>query len=328
MIALVVAQLALLVATRLALRLEGTPIELTFCWLMLIIIPGVLAWWVYGGLCLAYFAYVYYVQRALHGMEPPPDILQKLVESLPFIAQYFAVGLAIRSMVNMAMLSLALLRARAEITRLGVARERSRMSQQLHDRLGHSMVAIMLRSELAERLSGVDDAKARTEMRAVNDTARETLDDVRRIAHGGLNTSFDRELYGATELLEASGIHCLLHIAGEPDGRTAEVLGWVLREATTNVLKHSTATECVITLSEADKAYALTMANDGVAQHGQERIGSVPRCITGRVEEAGGSVTVGRSRGKFTLRVEMPARPVRPSGIANDLRAARHEENA
>ncbi|MFD9961727.1 sensor histidine kinase [Amycolatopsis sp. NPDC058986] len=329
MIVLALAQITLMVTTCLIVPPQIAPVESTFSWLTLIMIPGALAWWLHGGVYVAYLFYATYVVGPLiPGVHHQPNILRTVWINWDSTAQYFVVGLAMRCMVNMALLSVDLLRARAEITRLSVARERSRMSQQLHDRLGHSLVAIMLRSELAERVSGVDDAKARTEMRAVNDTARESLDDVRRIAHGVLETSFDRELYGATELLEASGIHCLLRIGDEPDGDTAEVLGWVLREATTNVLKHSTATECVITLNEADEVYTLTMANDGVAQRGQERIGSTPRCITDRVEEAGGSVTVNRSRGRFTLQVEIPAQPVRPSDIANDLRPARQGENA
>ncbi|WP_158242521.1 sensor histidine kinase [Amycolatopsis echigonensis] len=294
-------QLVLVSARALGVPGNWAPSLIVAGWLCLVVVSEPrLAWSVYG-LLLAV---------GIGGSVAPMPFStgEKIYHGINFLVQFIAIGISIRALTTMAVLTIELRKAHSEIGRLSVTQERARMSQELHDRLGHSLVVIMLRSELAGRLAGTDAAQSRSEITAVNHIAKDSLDDMRSIVHGGLNTTFDRELDGAVELLEAAGVHCELRVAASPDGIAAEALGWIVREGTTNILKHASASECTITLVEEDHEYVFRLENDG-AGPGGETAGPIPRSITDRADRLGGSVKAEHASGKFTLDVRLPTLP-------------------
>jgi two-component system sensor histidine kinase DesK len=201
-------------------------------------------------------------------------------------------------------------RARHEQASLAAARERVRVSRDLHDLLGHSLATASLKGDLALRLLPTDPAAARAEMADLAAAARRALDDVRAVTHDAHAVTLRSEIEGATALLGAAGIHTAVDIA-EPDlGRAEEALAWVVREAATNTLRHSDATSWSLTVRRTAGRIRLTVVNDG-APPPDDRTGVEPGGLAG--VEARARALSGRANahhtadGRFRLEVEIPA---------------------
>lgn len=158
-------------------------------------------------------------------------------------------------------------RARQEIARLAVTEERLRFARDLHDLLGHTLSLIALKSELARRLVSVAPERAMTEISDVETAARQALIEVREAVSGYRQTTLRAELDGAHELLAAAGV--ALTVRGElpPVATSAEAaLSWAVREGVTNVIRHSTARSCAVTLAERDGRVSVEVRDDGAAR--------------------------------------------------------------
>ena len=177
--------------------------------------------------------------------------------------------------------------------RLAVTEERLRFSRDLHDLVGHSLSAIAVKSEVAVKLSSVDAGRAVAEMDEVRGLARQALKEIRTAVRGYRTVDLDAELRSMTAVLEAAGIGCTLETPREqvPD-ELATLLAWVVREGTTNVLRHSSATRCRITVALRDGTAVLEMTNDGVAGTGG-RGGTGLAGLSERLATVGGAVTAG-----------------------------------
>ncbi|MFJ9031455.1 sensor histidine kinase [Streptomyces sp. NPDC102274] len=141
--------------------------------------------------------------------------------------------------------------ARELHTRLAIAEERLRFGRDLHDVMGRNLAVIALKSELAVQLAERDRPGAVTQMTEVQLIAQEAQREVREVVRGYREADLHTELEGARGVLKAAGIDCRI-IGGDVGGLSAEVqsaLGWVVREATTNVLRHGDARRCTVRLS-------------------------------------------------------------------------------
>ncbi|WP_327590474.1 histidine kinase [Nonomuraea sp. NBC_00507] len=188
--------------------------------------------------------------------------------------------------------------------RLAVAEERLRFARDLHDLLGHSLSVITLKSELAAKLASKDTGRAAAEMAEVRALAAESLAEVQQAVHGYQALDLDEELDGVRAALEAAGARC--DIVARADGLSPAaraLLAWAVREGGTNVLKHSRATRCAITIHEG----VLEMLNDGV--HGEPAPpGNGLRGLSERLATAGGSFSAAPTpAGEFLLRAAVPA---------------------
>jgi len=147
---------------------------------------------------------------------------------------------------------------------LAVAEERLRFGRDLHDVMGRNLSVIALKSELAVQLARRGRAEAVEQMIEVQRIARESQREVRDVVRGYREAALDVELAGAQGVLTAAGIEC--EVTGEAAGLPAEVqsaLGWVVREATTNVLRHGNAGRCTVAVRVAEASVVLTVENDG-----------------------------------------------------------------
>ncbi|MFW6091377.1 MAG: sensor histidine kinase [Actinomycetota bacterium] len=193
--------------------------------------------------------------------------------------------------------------------RLAVAEERLRFARDLHDVLGRNLAAIAVKTELAAQLARRGENEAAEQMSEVHRIAQDSLKEVRDVVRGYRTTDLDGELAGSRSLLEAAGVSCRIvgDAAGLPeDAQTA--LGWVVREGTTNVLRHSDASRCTIRLDRADRAVTLTMENDGVrgvphdADGGHGLVG-----LAERLSSAGGTLdSRHRHAGSYVLEARVP----------------------
>lgn len=199
----------------------------------------------------------------------------------------------------------ALVAARAEVERLASEAERNRIARDLHDLLGHSLTAVTVKARLAQRLAPKDLPGAVAEMEAVETLSRQALADVRAAVTGYREVTVAGELARARELLRAAGIVADLPTATDavaPEQR--ELLGWVVREGITNVVRHARATRCTVTLT----ATSAEIRDDGRGG----TTGTPGGGLTGlreRVADAGGTVEAGplAPRG-WRLLVTLPAR--------------------
>jgi two-component system sensor histidine kinase DesK len=188
--------------------------------------------------------------------------------------------------------------------RLAVAEERLRFARDLHDLLGHGLSVITLKSELAAKLATKDAGRAAAEMAAVRALAGDSLAKVQQAVHGYQTLDLDEELAGVRAALEAAGARC--EIRARADGLSPAaraLLAWAVREGGTNVLKHSKATRCAITIDGG----VLEMLNDGVSGR-PSAPGNGLRGLAERLATAGGSFSAAPTpAGEFVLRAAVPA---------------------
>ncbi|UFU06449.1 sensor histidine kinase [Ruania halotolerans] len=172
---------------------------------------------------------------------------------------------------------------------LTLTAERERVARDVHDVLGHSLTVVTVKAELAERLVDVDPDAAKAELAAIRSLTREALGEVRATVAGLRVARLADELASARDALTDAGIAAQVpEDASVVDPRHRIVLAWVLREAVTNVVRHSQARRCEVTLS----AHSLLVADDGVGPGGAGESGGL-RGARERVADAGGTLTVG-----------------------------------
>ncbi|SNS06265.1 two-component system, NarL family, sensor histidine kinase DesK [Geodermatophilus saharensis] len=209
--------------------------------------------------------------------------------------------------------------AREELARNAVAEERLRFARDLHDLLGHSLSLIALKSELAGRLAEVDPARARTEMADVEAAARRALAEVRDAVSGYRQVSCAQALAEARSALSGAGIAVRLpgRVPALP-GPVDAALGWVVREATTNVLRHSGARSVAVALTDDGTRAVLTVTDDGRGPADDTEPGSGLTGLAERVGALGGALTGGAGRtGGYELRAVLPLAPAAvPAGAA------------
>jgi two-component system sensor histidine kinase DesK len=207
----------------------------------------------------------------------------------------------------------------AEIAQLVAVKERARFAGDLHDLLGYSLSAIALKAELSRRVMETQPDLARRELTEVVDFARQAVADVRQVVDGFRTMSLAVEARSAASLLGAAQIVADIDIdCGLLDSKVDTVLSTVLREAVTNLLRHSTARTCRIAASQADESVTLLVANDGAAKSGTAyRDGAGLENLAARMETVGGTLTAESQDGTFVLIATVP-RPstARPAHLA------------
>lgn len=174
---------------------------------------------------------------------------------------------------------------------LALVEERNRIASDVHDLLGHSLTVVNLKLQLISRLVDADPARARSELAETREIVTEALGNVRRTVSMERSTSLADELTQARAALAAGGVE--VTVDGDADrvtGPIALVLGWVVREASTNVLRHAHASRCVVTIESG----RLTVADDGDGRL-DRKDGNGIRGMRERVAAAGGALVVDES---------------------------------
>ncbi|HEV2255942.1 MAG TPA: histidine kinase [Streptosporangiaceae bacterium] len=206
-----------------------------------------------------------------------------------------------------------------QLSQLTSVRDRERFSMDLHDILGYSLSAITLKAELTRKLVGSDPALAQDELAELIELARQATVDIRLMASGYSSISLAREAGSAASLLSAACIKPEVAIdCGVLDDRVDAVLAIVLREAVTNVLRHSSARNCAILANQDDKMITLKVVNDGVARPAKPGTGGHGlHNLARRLEVIGGELKTGSSHDdQFSLLATVPAQgaPISPAG--------------
>lgn len=159
---------------------------------------------------------------------------------------------------------------RDELRRLAVAEARHQLARDLHDRLGQNLTSTVMQGELlAMDLPADISPEIKDRTRLIVESSREALTLMREMVTEARNPSMRSEVEVARQLLEAAGITCQTrgeHLALPTV--TDSVFGWIIREGATNVLRHSRATHCDITIDLRHGNHVLSIADNGQGADG------------------------------------------------------------
>lgn len=191
---------------------------------------------------------------------------------------------------------------RDALTRLAATEERLRFARDVHDLLGHNLSVIALKAELASRLALVDGKRASQEADEVRALAAAALTEMREVVHGYRRVDLRDQVLAVAQVLRSSGVRCTVTQPDEdlPPSLAAPLVS-VLREAGTNVMRHSKADWCTIEVVREDAGARLTVANNGAQDASPDDHSSGLRGLADRLGDVGGTLRTWRDDGMFTL---------------------------
>jgi two-component system sensor histidine kinase DesK len=206
---------------------------------------------------------------------------------------------------------------RQALAKGAVADERLRFSRDLHDLLGHTMSVVALKAEAVRRLAPTDLDAAIAQAASIEEVSRKALAEIREAVSGYRETGLGEELDRARSLLGAAQIVATVHESGPPlPSQTENLLAWIVREGVTNVVRHSRATHCEITLDRGADPVLLSIRDNGTGctAAGADAPGNGLRGLTERVNAVGGTLTADATGKGFQLQVTLPVRSAGGSG--------------
>jgi two-component system, NarL family, sensor histidine kinase DesK len=245
----------------------------------------------------------------------PVVLVTVVVGALPFgvepgsLAFYVAFGLFLTSVLQMSMWVLDVVRRLADAerdrVRLAVAEERLRFSRDLHDVVGRDLSAIAVTSDLVAELARRGRPEAVERAEEVRSIAQNSLQQIRDVVRGYRTVDLSTELEGSVALLRSAGIECtVVHAATDVPDQVATAAAWVIREGVTNVVRHSTATWCRITVERVGDVLQVRLENDGVDPTKRGH-GSGLQGLSERLAAVGGTLETHRGQGTFVLDVRL-----------------------
>ncbi|GAA1935783.1 hypothetical protein GCM10009837_72070 [Streptomyces durmitorensis] len=193
---------------------------------------------------------------------------------------------------------------------LAVVRERMRFASDLHDIQGHTLHVVKLKITLAEKLLRSDIGRVEEELREVHALVSDTITQTKELAYAQRRLNLSVELENAKNLFEAAGIRVRVNREADVDvdERVNGLLGQVLRETTTNILRHAQATRVRITVSES----GIAITNDGAPETPLPALGGLA-ALRERVGASGGELTVEQKDGRFLTAADFPLLSSPPS---------------
>jgi len=223
------------------------------------------------------------------------------------------VGYSMTGVRQLVRTTVELRKARATVAQLAANEERLRLARDLHDLLGHSLSLITLKSELAGRMLPDHPDKAAQQVADIEQVSRQALVDVREAVTGYRRPRLAGELAGAQVALTAAGV--IADLPAEPDltavsEESESALAWALREAITNVVRHSAARRCVVELvrrQTLDGPMLELSVEDNGSGGSAKAPGNGLTGLTERLEKAGGSLEATRLKHGFRLVARVPA---------------------
>lgn len=178
---------------------------------------------------------------------------------------------------------------------LATSEGREAVARDVHDLIGHSLTVVALKAQLVRRLMDTDPERAKAELADIEALTAEAIAGVRATVAGARATSLVEQLAASRDALRAADIE--LKSAGEPSALSpaqAITASWVLRESTTNVLRHSGARAVSVLIAPG----RLVVEDDGVGLPGEEaREGNGIRGMRERAAAAGAAFAIDGTAG-------------------------------
>ncbi len=213
--------------------------------------------------------------------------------------------LSLYGLARFRQLSLQLNQARSELAARTAQLERLRLARDIHDLLGLTLSVLALKCDLIAELITRDPRRAATEIEQALRIAADAQVEAQALIDDRAALSVRREVDSARTILAAAIATVSIDCDDDLPERVDIVLAPVVREAVTNVLRHSAATRVGIDCRNLNRLVQLHIHNDGVCaemnSHGQGL-----RNMRERVLDAGGSFAASVSDGEFRLEAAVP----------------------
>lgn len=194
-------------------------------------------------------------------------------------------------------------------TQLAITDERQRIARDLHDTLGQKLSLVGMKADLATKLVDIDSEQAKKEIVDIQITARTALKEVRELVSSMRLIKLSEEILSVEQILSAANI--TVNITGNPELQNTSVLAenvlsMCLKETTTNIVKHSNASECNITIQELPNETLLIVEDNGIGFN-DKSITHLTHGISGmreRLEFMNGNLTIHSDNGtKLTISI-------------------------
>lgn len=200
--------------------------------------------------------------------------------------------------------------ANKRISELVKLEERQRIARDLHDTLGQKLSLIGLKCDLAGKLITKNPVQAQTEIKEIRQTARIALKEVREMVTQMRGTRLEDEMFRIRQILKAAQIHLIMEgdlNLNHSSLMTETVLSMCLKEAVTNVVKHSNATICTIVIEQSRSGVIVTVKDNGIGlPDATERChGNGLRGMKERLEFVNGSMELESNQG-LTVIIKVP----------------------
>ena len=232
----------------------------------------------------------------------------ELLFFLPFIVIILCSPFGIRSMNRRMELERKLDQANQQIEELVKREERVRIARDLHDTLGHTLSLLTLKSQLVQRLVTVDSERSKAEAREMEITSRSALKQVRELVSDMRAITIAEELVQIQPILRAAGI--TYQYDGEVELSfippfTQNIVSMCIREAATNIVKHSEATHCKISISQSTEKMNIVIRDDGMGLDKSKLFGNGLRGMEERLALIDGGLAVTNHHGAV-LKITFP----------------------
>ena len=280
-------------SSRVAILMAATMVLL--CYALMPLNYGANTYLIYGVITAAY---VYKARNALIFLSIALLLMAIQAYWLKFPVVFFAATAIMSSMLvfytlysrNVERSNQSLRLSQQEVQRLAQSAERERIGRDLHDVLGHTLSLIVMKSELASRLFERDPNAAITQIREVENVARDALGQVRTAVAGIKLAGLEAELANARLSLLSADIQLHYQLARfELSSEVETVLALAVREAVTNIIRHSNAQHVEIELVKNRNTLQLQISDDGknklvVPGHGLSGMRERLELLGGRLE--------------------------------------------
>jgi two-component system, NarL family, sensor histidine kinase DesK len=194
--------------------------------------------------------------------------------------------------------------AHEEIEHLAKVAERERIARDLHDVLGHTLSLIIVKSTLAGKLIDLHPEKAKDEIADIEKASRDAMAEIRSTLRGYSSYKISDEIQRAKLTLASAGISAdsdTVDLSMSPAQES--VVALIMREAVTNVVRHSHAQNCRLRLASENGACVLSVEDDG--RGGIQVEGNGLRGMRERIEALGGRLLRDTASGT-KLKFEFP----------------------
>ncbi|MGI6153334.1 MAG: sensor histidine kinase [Christensenellaceae bacterium] len=192
--------------------------------------------------------------------------------------------------------------------RIATLTERGRIAREIHDNVGHMLARAMLQTGAIRAV--VKEEQTAAQLSGLNETLTGAMNSVRESVHGLRDESFDLQGMIETSMRDFSEVSCSLHFDMEKYAPQSVkyCFAAVVREAFSNVVRHSDATRVNIDVQEHPAFFRLRFSDNGTVQKSAAeamQAGMGLDNMRERVQSLGGQLNINREKG-FHIHITIP----------------------